>query len=175
LRLWSVLERIVSRASEVDAIEALVAIGSLARGDVDELSDVDLLAAVAPGRFHDAWDSRLELVDDALLTWEPQSTPSPHVRWFTWLTRDLVKVECGIVDPRSGERDLAEPFVVLAGDPRAIELFPRITPAELVERRRKRRLPQRAPDDENELPYGPLIDWKLWELKNAVRRGLRES
>lgn len=174
LRQWPTLEGVARRAAQLDALDGLIAIGSFARGDADELSDIDLLAVVAPGRFDEAWAERRRLASDPLLMWEPRSRPARGIRWFTWLTREVIKIECGIVDPFAGERDLAEPFVVLVGDDSLADRFPRISPSELAERRRQRQLEQEPPADDAELAYGELIDWKLYELKKAVRRGLNE-
>jgi predicted nucleotidyltransferase len=175
LRQWPVLEGIARRAAELDALDGLILIGSFARGDPDELSDLDLLAVVGPDRFDEAWAARHRLAHDPLLVWEPRARPARRIRWFTWLTRDVVKVECGIVDPLAGGRELSEPFAVLVGDDSVADRFPRISPSALAERRRKLQGAQQPPETDDELTYGELVDWKLYELKKAVRRGLAES
>lgn len=171
LRHWSTLEAVAGRVAEVDAIDGLILLGSFASGDPDEVSDIDVLAVVAPGRFQEAWAERRRLAGDALVTWERRAFDGA-IGWFTWLTRDIVKVECGIVDPASGARDLTDPVIVLIGDASLGDRFPRVSPAELAERRRRRLAEQQVPEREDDLTNGELIDWKLSELKQAVRRGL---
>jgi Nucleotidyltransferase domain len=167
-RQWATLEETVRRASEIEALDGLIAIGSIARGDPDELSDIDLLAVVASGEFETAWAQRDRLAADPLAAWEPRFVPRPQLKWTTWLTRDLVKVECGFVDPASGSKELAEPFAVLLGDRSLADRFPRISLA-VVQERRARIQEQQRDHDPAEMSLGELIDWRLWELKHAVR------
>jgi predicted nucleotidyltransferase len=174
LRQWSVIEGLASRVAEIAAIDGLILLGSFARGDPDELSDVDALAVVAPGRFQDVWARRRRLSEGSLLAWDGEGGQR-DLESHTWLTREIVKVECGIVDAGSGSRDLADPCVVLLGDPSVVQRFPRISQATLDERIRKRKAEQVAPASWDELTAGELIGWKISELKDAVRRGLRED
>lgn len=163
----------MKRASEIETLDGVIAIGSFARGDPDELSDIDLLAVVAPGAFETAWAQRHRLAGEPLVTWAPRAVPRPQLKWITWLTRDLVKVECGFVDPASRSKELAEPFAVLLGDPSLADRFPRISLAVVKERRALIEKQQRD-FDRAEMTFGETIDWKLWELKHAVR-ALRDS
>jgi predicted nucleotidyltransferase len=174
LRQWPVIEGLATRAAEIDAVDGVILLGSFARGDPDELSDVDALLVVAPGRFQDVWAERGRLSDGALIAWDGEGGQR-DLEWHTWLTRDVVKVECGIVDPDSGSRDLADPCVVLLGDPSLVERFPRISQGTLAERTRKQTAEQVAPASWDELTAGELIAWKISELKDAVRSGLRED
>jgi hypothetical protein len=167
-RQWPTLEAIVERAADIEPLDGLIAIGSIARGDPDELSDVDLLAVVATGEFETAWAERERLAPDPLAAWEPRYVPRPQLKWMTWLTRDLVKVECGFVDPASGSKELAEPFAVVLGDHALADRFPRI-PLAAVKERRARVEEQQRDHDPAEMSLGELIDWRLWELKHAVR------
>lgn len=173
-RQWPVLEVLARDAAGIDGIDGLILLGSFAAGDPDELSDVDALAVVAEGRLAEVWRERDRLVRAALVTWESCAAPESGIRWLKWLTRDLVKVECGFVDPARSSRGLAEPIVVFAGDASIADRFPRISTDDLDARRRQQ-ADQPIPDDPNEVPYGELIDWKLAELKNAVRRGIRDG
>jgi hypothetical protein len=173
-RQWPVLEGIVRRAGEIDAIDGVIAIGSAATGDLDELSDVDVLIVVAPGAFEAVWAERHRLAGDPLVTWRPSSRPHPQMKWMNWLTRDLIKVECGVVDPTAGGKELAEPFAVLLGDASLADRFPRVSIAVIKERRAQVEAQQRD-HDPAEMTAGELIDWKLWELKHAVRAALRDS
>jgi predicted nucleotidyltransferase len=174
LRQWPVIEGLAGRAAEIDGIDGVLLLGSFARGDPDELSDVDALAVASPGRFQDVWANRRRLSEGSLIAWDGEGGQL-DLQWHTWLTREVVKVECGIVDPESGSKDLADPCVVLLGDPSVVQRFPRISQPTLDERIRKQKTEQVAPASWDELTAGELIAWKISELKDAVRRGLRED
>ena len=173
LRQWPTLVALAAHVEEAEEFDGLIAVGSFAAGDPDELSDIDAVVVAARGGFGEAWAARRRLDVDALLSWDRLS--GHEVGCHTWLTRELVKVECVIVDPAGGSKGLADPCVVLVGEPSLVDRFPRIDATELAERRRRQMDEQRAPDDVDEVSYGELIDWKISELKNAVRRGLRET
>ncbi|MGH2920637.1 MAG: nucleotidyltransferase domain-containing protein [Gaiellaceae bacterium] len=177
-RQWPVIESLAARAAEIEAVAGLILLGSFAAGEPDELSDVDLLVVAGPGSFPEAWDQRHRLSAGALvswdLTWDPR--PKPDSQGHSWLTRELVKVDCTIVDPDSGGKELAEPIVVLAGPASIADRFPRISRDTLLERRRALAEEQsRQVPNPDEMEVGELIDWKLWEMKNAVRRGMRDT
>lgn len=163
-RQWPVLERTVERIAELDAFEGVIALGSLVEGDLDEVSDLDLIAVTAPGRFEDAWAARAHVVGDVLVAWDSPS--GGLIRWAKWLTRELVKVECGIAEP--GSRELAEPLAILLGDPTLADAFPRVDLATVKERAERLRKQQEVFDPAKMTP-GERIDWKLSELKQAVR------
>ena len=172
LRQWPVLLETVERISRLEPFDGVIALGSFADGEPDELSDLDLLAVTAPGRFEDAWAARRQLAGDPLATWESIDDPGHPLRWFKWLTRDLVKVECGVAAP--GSRELADPVVVLLG-PRSLgDAFPRIDRATANDRLERLRARQQDFDPEDMTP-GQRIDWKLSELKNAVRAARRSD
>ena len=87
------------------------------------------------------------------------------------MTPDFVKVDCTIVDPDSGSRDLAEPIVVLVGPDSVADRFARISLETVRERARKIADEQdQQVFDPDQMDVGELIDWKLSELKHAVRR-----
>jgi hypothetical protein len=165
-----VLQETLRRAAALDLVNGVIVIGSFADGDPDALSDLDLIAVTAPRRFDDAWAVRRQLSGDALVSWESRPDPDLQIRWFKWLTTDLVKVECGIAAP--GSKELAEPFAVLLGAPSLADGFPRIDRATVDERAAQLRERQRVFDPDDMTP-GERIDWKLSELKNAVRAALR--
>jgi predicted nucleotidyltransferase len=168
-RQWPALRETIGRVARLDVFEGVIALGSFADGEPDELSDVDLLAVTAPGRFDDAWAARERLVGDVLVKWESHGGPDRELRWFKWLTRDLVKVECGIAAP--GSRELAEPVVVLLGPPSLADRFGRVERATLEARAARRRKDQET-FDPAEMTPGERVDWKLSELKQAVRASL---
>lgn len=128
LRLWPVLAEAVRRIeARAELFEGAVLMGSLVEGGGDDLSDVDLLAVVAEGRFADAWAARGELSTGALCAWDHVQGDDREVAARKWLTRDLVKVECLLATPSSGMR-LAEPVAVLAGDASLPDRFVRTGP-----------------------------------------------
>ncbi len=55
------------------------------------------------------------------------------------------------------------------------ERFPQISRVPLDERIRKRKTEQGVPDNWDQLTAGELIEWKISEMKDAVRRGLRQD
>jgi hypothetical protein len=89
--------------------------GSLVDGRGDALSDIDLLAVAAEGRFAHAWAARHELSTGALYAWDHVEDEDAQVKGHKWLTPDLVKVECLIATPSSAVR-LAEPVAVVVGE-----------------------------------------------------------
>jgi len=169
MRQWSTLESVVKRAANIDALEGLILLGSFACGTPDELSDIDLIAVAAAGRFAEVWDARHRLSQDALVAWD--LPPRPNIAGHNWLSRDFVKVDCTIVDPDSGARALAEPIIVLVGPESAADRFPRISLETVRERARQIADEQEQQVfDPDQMDVGELIDWKISELKHAIRR-----
>ena len=168
-RQWRTLETTAERAASVDALDGLILLGSFASGTPDELSDIDVLAVAAAGRFAEAWQARHRLSADALVAWDLR--PKADTAGHNWLTRDFVKVDCTIVDPDSGARGLAEPIVVLFGAESVADRFPRVS-LDTVRERARLIAEEQATQvfDPDEMDAGELIDWKLSELKSAVRR-----
>jgi hypothetical protein len=144
LRQQAVLEEIVERASAIDSIDGVIVIGSFAGGEPDALSHLDLVAAATPDRLDDAWAARHHLAGNAFLTWEPHSNEGRQIRWFNWLTHDLVKVECGFAAP--GSKELAEPFTVISGPVSLADRFPRIERTVVKQRAARRSEEQRTFD-----------------------------
>lgn len=125
LRLWPVLDDLVARLSSNSAYDAALLLGSLARGEGDDYSDIDLMLVVGDGRWDDAWPHRRELSGDALYAWDEfEATEKTK---HAWLTREFVMVECSFTTTL-GAHPLADPFVVIAGDPAAADRLPRLPP-----------------------------------------------
>jgi predicted nucleotidyltransferase len=172
-RQWPTLEATAQRAANVDVLEGLILLGSFASGTPDELSDIDVIAVAAAGGFAEAWDARHRLSQGSLVSWD--HFLKPEYQGHNWLTHELVKVDCTVVDPDSGSKELAEPFVVLVGPESVSERFPRISPETVRERARKIDEEQRRQVfDPDEMDPGELIDWKISELKSAVRRAMTQ-
>ena len=127
LRLWPVLAGLAEEVERCDAYEAAILLGSLARGEGDEVSDVDLLLVVRDGSWEEAWSRRSRLSAGALYVWDERPEPDREMAKHAWLTRDFVLVECPHTT-RAGAHVLADPFVVVAGDPAAAEALPRRPP-----------------------------------------------
>jgi predicted nucleotidyltransferase len=118
LRHWPTLVHIAERVERSDFLDALIVVGSFAKAQADEASDLDLLIAVSDGRFDEAWERRADLeTPDALVAWdfrpEPQDRP---IGTRKFLTRDVVKVEIQLSEPGPAGAKLAEPRYVLVGD-----------------------------------------------------------
>jgi predicted nucleotidyltransferase len=162
-RQRAVLQRLAERIEAAPDLEAAFVLGSLARGDVDDLSDVDLIVAVREGQFDAAWSDRHALRgDEALAFWDDPDPERPELGVHKWLTRDLVLVEVVLATASSGMR-LADPFEVVAGDPAVADRFERRPPidrSELREFADMRVATGRAHE----------IEGAYEELVNAVRR-----
>lgn len=167
LRQLAVLRGIVERAAAVEAIQGVIAIGSFARGNPDELSDLDLIAVAAAGRLEEAWAARELVAGDVVVMWEPAPETDREAKEVNWLTRDLVKVEWCVA--AAGSRDLCEPFEVVSGAASIASLLPRVDAELVAERRRARMEEQRRDFDPSRLTPEERIAWSLWELKRAVR------
>jgi predicted nucleotidyltransferase len=134
LRQWPVLEELIGRLEADGAFEAAILLGSLARGESDAMSDVDLLVVVRDGLFEDAWSRRETFSTGALYRWD-ETEPGREVAKHAWLSAGFVLVELPMTT-RAGGNALADPFVVIWGDPAVAEELPRIPPitrAELQE------------------------------------------
>jgi len=116
-RQEAVIDRLTRRIETSGLLEGALLIGSLARGEGDEVSDVDLIVVVADGQFSQAWAARRALEGgEAVAAWDDIDPEHAEIGGHKWLTKDLVLVECLLATPSSGVR-LTEPFALLAGDP----------------------------------------------------------
>jgi hypothetical protein len=161
-RQWPTLERLVERVETSPLLDGILLIGSFARGQVDPLSDLDLVLVAPEDGFEAAWAARHELHGgSALVAWDRRDPGFDRAGAHKWLTRDLVLVECLLSTVSSGVR-LADPAVVIAGDPGLLDRFPRrppITRAEIREHPIEVHAIERAYDD----------------LKSAARAALRSA
>jgi predicted nucleotidyltransferase len=127
-RQQKALDRLTRRIEATGSLEGAFVIGSLARGEGDELSDVDVFVVVAEGRFDDAWAARAELEGgEAIVAWDQLEPGRANVGARKWLARDLVLVECLLTTPTSGAK-LAEPHRLLTGPSDLAERVPRKPP-----------------------------------------------
>ena len=128
LRQWPTLVELVDRATRLPGFGAFILIGSFAGGSPDCMSDIDSLVSIDDGAFDAAWSDRTSLYGEApAFVWDVRPDPEREVGAHKWMTPDLVLVECVLATPAARAR-LADPFVVLAGDPDRVETFERVPP-----------------------------------------------
>jgi hypothetical protein len=164
LRHWPTLLYVAERVEESDLFDALIVIGSFARVQADEASDLDLMIAVVEGRFDEAWKRRIQLqTPDSLVAWDFRPEPETSMGTRKFLTREIVKVELAMSDPREARAVLAEPCHVIVGDDSVTERYAMSDPipsevlAEYAQRLR----------DEGHIPE---VETRYSELMNAIRR-----
>jgi Nucleotidyltransferase domain len=113
LRQWPRVLQLAEAAAETPFL-GLVLLGSFARGDADQLSDVDFIVFVHEGRFAEAWERRHSLHPEDAACWDYERPPDRDVAGHRWLTNDVVLFD-GLIATPSGTR-VADPFHVLVGD-----------------------------------------------------------
>jgi hypothetical protein len=113
LRQWPhVME--LARAAAAPPFLGVVLLGSFARGEADDLSDVDFTVFVAEGAFEEAWERRHTLHRADAACWDyPRPPGNRDVAGHRWLTSDFVLFD-GLIATPSGTR-LADPMHVLVG------------------------------------------------------------
>jgi hypothetical protein len=93
----------------------VVLLGSFARGEADDFSDVDFIVFAAEGRFEEAWEQRHRLHRAVAASWDyPRPPGDRDVAGHRWLTTDFVLFD-GLLATPSGTR-VADPLHVLVGD-----------------------------------------------------------
>jgi hypothetical protein len=133
LRQWPTLVELLDRASGLPGFGAFILIGSFAGGSPDCMSDIDSLVSIDDGAFDAAWADRTSLYIEApAFAWDFRPDPDREIGAHKWLTQDLVLAECVLATP-TGRARLADPYVVLAGDPARIESFERVPPISRAE------------------------------------------
>ena len=171
LRIWPALVETAARIESLpELFRGALLLGSLSRGEGDALSDVDLVAVAFPGRWEKAWHTRRLLSTGALVTFD-RSEGMPEIAGHSWLTSDLVKVECLITAP--GRMRLRGNAVVLVGTDDLLDAFERLAPLSTQDVD-EYSVKLRATDalSEIERAYGDLIALLRKELRPA--RGSQE-
>ena len=115
LRQWPQILHLADRVSASPWATGLLLLGSFARSAADSLSDVDFIVVVADRKFDEAWERRHDLHPDRVTCWDYPRPDDREVAAHRWLTDDLVLFD-GLIATPSGVR-IADPFVVLVGDP----------------------------------------------------------
>lgn len=114
LRQWPRLLELAEAAGNAPFL-GVVLLGSFARGEADDLSDVDFTVFVAEGEFGAAWEQRHRLHPPDASCWDyPRPPGDRDVAGHRWLTRDFVLFD-GLIATPSRTR-LADPMHVLVGD-----------------------------------------------------------
>jgi nucleotidyltransferase-like protein len=165
LRQWPTLAAIALQAENHASVDALLALGSLARGSADEASDLDLVVLVSQGRFDRVWADRDAFVPPRTFArWDQTDDVGQDEGVRKFITRDVVKVE--LVFTTGESFALAEPYAVLVGDPSVAGRFslrPPITDEELKAYAHGRIASGAVP--EVEIRYGELMRALRGELE----------
>ena len=158
LRIWPELAETLQRVeAHPDIFDGVLLLGSLARGEGDAISDVDMIAVTRPGKWQAGWEARHLLSAGALVTFD-RPGDRPGVAAHNWLTPDLAKVECLIAEPLEGGLRLYGDPVVLHGAhdlPHKFERKPPLTRLEIEAYSDELREQNAIPDIER--AYGDLI------------------
>jgi len=129
LRQWPLIVHAAETAANMAELDGLLLLGSFAAGRADQISDVDLVAVVADGRFDDAWARRRDLeTDGTLYQWDVHIESDGDAASHKWITQDIVKVECGFADAARSAMRLAEPYAVIVGGDSVATRFPPLEP-----------------------------------------------
>lgn len=129
LRQWPLIEHVAARAATMPDLDGLLLLGSFASGRADQISDVDLVAVVANGRFDQAWAQRHEFeTPGTLIAWDARLVSDGDAASHKWITHDIVKVECGFADASRSTMQLADPYAILVGDASVATRFPPLEP-----------------------------------------------
>ncbi len=132
VRQWPRVLELAEAAANVPFL-GVVLLGSFARGEADDLSDVDFIAFAADGAFDEAWDQRHVLHRDVAACWDyPRPPGDRDVAGHRWLTSDFVLFD-GLIATPTGSR-VADPLHVLVGDEALRSQLVKRTPEELRER-----------------------------------------
>jgi hypothetical protein len=132
-RQWPTLDRLRRHVQTSPTLTGMILVGSFARGEVDPLSDLDLLLVAPEDGFEAAWARRADLHGGtALVAWDRRDPGFDRAGAHKWITGDLILIECLITTVSSGVR-LAEPAAVLVGDAELIDRFPHRPPVTRAE------------------------------------------
>jgi hypothetical protein len=109
----------------------------VARGEADDLSDVDFTVYAAEGDFEAAWEQRHRLHPADASCWDyPRPPGDRDVAGHRWLTTDFVLFD-GLIATPSGTR-LADPMHVLVGDEALSHQIVKCEPITAEERHRRK-------------------------------------
>jgi hypothetical protein len=113
LRQWPRILELAEAAGHPPFL-GVVLLGSFARGEADDLSDVDFTVFAPEGAFEAAWRERHRLHGLDASCWDyPRPPGDRDVAGHRWLTSDFVLFD-GLIATPSGTR-LADPMHILVG------------------------------------------------------------
>jgi hypothetical protein len=113
LRQWPHI-LLLAKSAGTSPYLGVVLLGSFARGEADDLSDVDFTVFAPEGQFEAAWAERHRLHPADASCWDyPRPPGDRDVAGHRWLTSDFVLFD-GLIATPSGTR-IAEPLHVLVG------------------------------------------------------------
>jgi predicted nucleotidyltransferase len=114
LRQWPRILELAEAATRPPFL-GVVLLGSFARGEADDLSDVDFTVFATEGGFAEAWEERHRLHALDAACWDyPRPSGDRDVAGHRWLTTDFVLFD-GLIATPSGTR-VADPLHVLVGN-----------------------------------------------------------
>jgi len=113
LRQWPLVLGLAEAASSAPFL-GVVLLGSFARGEADDISDVDFIVFAEEGAFEQAWQQRHRLHPVDAACWDyPRPPGDRDVPGHRWLTTDFVLFD-GLIGTPTGTR-VADPLHVLVG------------------------------------------------------------
>lgn len=132
LRQWPALHGLLKLAETQPYLQGVLLIGSLASGNADHMSDLDVVLVAAEGEFSTAWNAREKFHgSDVFASWDSLEPGGVAAGTHKWLTKDLVLVECVIAEPKHFR--LAEPYLVAVGRAEVAHIFPPRAPVQRSE------------------------------------------
>jgi len=168
LRIWPELVQVMQRVgARPDIFDGVLLTGSLARGEGDAISDLDMIAVTGAGKWQAGWEARHALSSRALVTFD-RPGDRPAVAAHNWLTPALTKVECLIAEPVEGGLRLYGDPVVLQGAndlPDKFERKPPLTRQQIKDYSNALREQNAIPEIER--AYGDLIRLLRREVRGS--------
>ena len=113
LRQWPSIQHLLAVVEGSRHWQAAVIVGSVATGQADAISDVDVFILIETGTFPDAWERRHELHGDSVVACWDTGADRMAFGGHKWLTWDLTYMDCAVAEPETV--DLAGPFLLAAG------------------------------------------------------------
>jgi len=94
VRQESTVAAIARRLDANPDLQGALLVGSLASGNADAASDVDLLVRTRAGAFSAAWHARSDLhATGAVISWDEESHLEREIATHRWVTDDLLLIE----------------------------------------------------------------------------------
>jgi len=108
VRQESTVAAIAPRLDASPDVHGALLVGSLASGNADAASDVDLLVRTRAEAFSAAWHARSDLhATGALISWDEESHLEREIATHRWVTDDLLLIEALFATQPGASGDLA--------------------------------------------------------------------